>query len=104
VAAPAPASVVDPYATPKPAPFSRTLPSNIPAVVEGRTRQQVENSVNLVTSAQAFRYLPSVTIRERFPGDRPILTGRTVGTTGTAQSLVYADNILLSNLLGNGFA
>lgn len=97
-------AVVDPYATPKPAPFSRTLPSNIPAVVEGRTRRQVENSVNFVTSAQAFRYLPSVTIRERFAGDRPILTGRTVGTAATAQTLVYGDNILLSNLLGNGFA
>ena len=101
--APAPSPVVDRYATPKPAPFSQTLPANIPAVVEGRTRQQVENTVNTVTSAQAFKYMPSVTIRERFPGDRPILTGRTVGTAASAQTLVYGDNILLSNLLGNGF-
>jgi iron complex outermembrane receptor protein len=104
VAAPAATTFVDRYATPTPAPFSRTLPSNLPAVVEGRTRQQVDNTVNYVTSAQAFKYLPSVTIRERFPGDRPILSGRTVGTAGTAQTLVYSDNILLSNLLGNGFA
>ena len=95
---------LDRYATPKPAPFSTTFPSNIPAVVEGRTRQQVDNTVNYVTSAQAFKYMPSVTIRERFPGDRPILSARTTGTAGTAQTLVYADNILLSNLLGNGFA
>ena len=94
----------DRYMEPAPAPFSRTFPTNIPAVVEGRTRQQVDNTVNYVTSAQAFKYMPSVTIRERFPGDRPILSARTTGTADTAKNLVYGDNILLSNLLGNGFA
>ena len=102
--APQVSMLTDRYMEPKPAPFSGTLPANLPAVVEGRSRQQVDNTVNYVTSAQAFKYLPSVTIRERFPGDRPILSARTTGTADGAKNLVYSDNILLSNLLGNGFA
>jgi iron complex outermembrane receptor protein len=92
------------YAEPKPAPFSRTLPKNIPAVVESRTRQEIFKTTNIVTSADAFRYLPSIWVRERYPGDRnAAVSGRTTGTIETAKTLVYADNVLLSNLLGNSF-
>ncbi|MGD9656474.1 MAG: TonB-dependent receptor plug domain-containing protein, partial [Methylocystis sp.] len=94
----------DRYAEPKPAPFSRTLPKNIPAVVESRTRQEIFKTTNIVTSADAFRYLPSIWVRERYPGDRnAAVSGRTTGTIETAKTLVYADNVLLSNLLGNSF-
>jgi len=107
VAAPAPAApgpAVDRYAEPKPAPFSRTLPANIPAVVESRTRQQIEKTTNVLTSADAFRYMPSILIRERYVGDRnAIVSTRTSGTIQSALSVVYADNVLLSNFLGNSF-
>jgi iron complex outermembrane receptor protein len=94
----------DRYAEPKPAPFSRTLPANIPAVVESRTRQEIAKTTNIMTSADAFRYMPSIWVRERFPGDRnAAVSGRTTGTIETAKTLVYADNVLLSNLLGNSF-
>jgi iron complex outermembrane recepter protein len=103
-AAPVAAVGADRYAEPKPAPFSRTIPANVPAVVESRTRQEIETSVNLLTSAEAFKYLPSLLIRERYIGDRnAIVSGRTTGTIESAKTLVYADNILLSNLLGNSF-
>ena len=47
-----------------------------------------------------LRYLPSVEVRERFIGDRNgIVSTRTTGTLESARSLVYADGILLSNLL-----
>ena len=96
--------VPDRYTEPKPAPFSRTLPANIPAVVESRTREEIFKTVNLMTSAEAFRYLPSVMIRERYIGDNnAIVTMRTNGTTESAQTLVYANGVLLSNLLGNNF-
>ncbi len=99
------APAADRYAEPKPAPFSRTLPANIPAVVELRTRQDIDKTVNVMTSADAFRYLPSIHVRERFIGDRnAIVSGRTTGTIQGAMTLVYADNVLLSNLLGNSFA
>jgi iron complex outermembrane receptor protein len=101
--APGPAGP-DRYAEPNPAPFSRTLPKNIPAVVESRTRQEIFKTTNIVTSADAFRYLPSIWVRERYPGDRnAAVSGRTTGTIETAKTLVYADNVLLSNLLGNSF-
>lgn len=105
-AAPGPSSgpTTDRYAEPKPVPFSRTLPTNIPAVVESRTRQEIFKTTNIVTSADAFRYLPSIWVRERYPGDRnAAVSGRTTGTIETAKTLVYADNVLLSNLLGNSF-
>ena len=96
--------VADRYAEPKPAPFSRTLPTNIPAVIESRTRAQIEKTTNIMTSSDAFRYMPSISVRERYPGDRNApVSGRTTGTVESAKTLVYADNVLLSNLLGNGF-
>jgi iron complex outermembrane receptor protein len=106
-AAPVPGTgsgVADRYAEPKPAPFSRTLPTNIPAVIESRTRAQIEKTTNIMTSSDAFRYMPSISVRERYPGDRNApVSGRTTGTVESAKTLVYADNVLLSNLLGNGF-
>lgn len=100
----APTAGLDRYAEPKPAPFSRTIPQNVPAVVESRTRQEIEKTVNVMTSAEAFKYLPSLLIRERYIGDRnAIVSGRTTGTIESAKTLVYADNVLLSNLLGNSF-
>ncbi len=95
----------DRYSEPAPAPFSRTLPANIPAVVESRTRAEINNSVNFVTMADAFKYLPSLYVRERFPGDtNAIVSGRTTGLLESANTMLYADNILLSNYLGSGFA
>ena len=94
----------DRYAEPKPAPFSRTLPANIPAVVESRTRQEILKTTNILTSADAFRYMPSILVRERYIGDRnAIVSTRTSGTIQSALTLVYADTVLLSNLLGNSF-
>lgn len=44
-------------------------------------------------------------MRERYIGDRNgIIATRTIGTLSSAQSLLYADGVLLSNLLGNSFA
>lgn len=96
--------VVDRYAEPKPAPFSRGVPTNIPAVVASRTREDINKTVNVLTSAEVFRYLPSVMIRERYIGDNnAIVTLRTNGPTESANTLVYANGVLLSNLLGNSF-
>jgi iron complex outermembrane receptor protein len=43
-------------------------------------------------------------VRKRYIGDynHAILSSRASGTGNSARSLVYADGILLSNLLGNG--
>lgn len=81
------------------------LPANLPAVTEGMNAQQIEETVNAVTAAETVKYLPSIAVRERFVGDRnAIVATRTTGTLSSAQSLLYADNLMLSNLLGNSFA
>ena len=75
-----------------------------PATVETYNKQQIQDTVNATTSMQALKYLPSFQVRERYIGDRngPIAT-RTTGTLSSAQTMLYADGILLSNLLGNSF-
>ncbi|NWB93752.1 TonB-dependent receptor [Pseudomonas agarici] len=79
--------------------------ASAPAVVESRSAEQINDSVNLMTSAQALKYLPSIEVRERYIGDRnSIVATRTTGTVSSAQSLVYADDLLLSNLLGNSYS
>jgi iron complex outermembrane recepter protein len=73
-----------------------------PATVETYDRQQIQESVNAATPAQTMKYLPSIQVRERFIGDRNgIIATRTIGAISSAQSMLFADGILLSNLLGN---
>ena len=96
---------LDRYAQPAPAPFTRGVPANIPAVVESRTRTELNKTVNAVTSAELFKYLPSVMIRERYIGDNnAIVTMRTNGPTESANTIVYANGVLLSNFLGNSYS
>ena len=76
-----------------------------PATVETYDRQQIQDSVNAATPAQAMKYLPSIQVRERFIGDRNgIIATRTIGAISSAQSMLYADGILLSSLLGNSYS
>ena len=51
-----------------------------------------------------MKYFPSLLVRKRYIGDydHAVLATRASGTGNSARSLVYADGILLSNLLGNG--
>ncbi len=76
-----------------------------PATVETYDREQIQDSVNAATPAQAMKYLPSIQVRERFIGDRNgIIATRTIGAISSAQSMLYGDGILLSNLLGNSYS
>jgi iron complex outermembrane receptor protein len=95
----------DRYASAPPAPFQRSLPANIPAVIESKSRAEIETTVNMLTTAEAFKYMPSLYIRERYIGDQnAIIAGRVNGATESAQTMLYADGVLLSNYLGNSFA
>lgn len=78
------------------------VPDNLPATTEGVTAKQIAESINAVTSSETIKYMPSITIRERFIGDRnsAVATRTTAAYWGSAQSIVYADNLLLSNFLG----
>ena len=81
-----------------------TMPIEIPTTIESVTGAQVEKSINATDAEDALKYLPSLTVRKRYIGDydHAVLATRASGTGNSARSLVYADGILLSNLLGNG--
>ena len=76
-----------------------------PATVETYDKKQIEESINAATPAQTLKYLPSIQVRERSIGDRNgIIASRTIGAVSSAQSMLYMDGILLSNLLGNSYS
>jgi iron complex outermembrane receptor protein len=81
-----------------------SLPTQIPTTIEGITGDQVEDRINATDSEDALKYFPSLNVRKRYIGDydHAVLASRASGTGNSARSLVYADGILLSNLLGNG--
>lgn len=87
------------------APMIDSRITNHPATVETYTKEQIQDTVNATTSMQTLKYLPSFQVRERYIGDRngPIAT-RTTGTLSSAQTMLYADGVLLSNLLGNSYS
>src|SRR5262249_41995864 len=81
-----------------------SLPTQIPTTIEGTTAAEIEDRINATDSEDALKYFPSLLVRKRFVGDydHAVLATRASGTGNSARSLVYADGILLSNLLGNG--
>lgn len=81
-----------------------TLPIEIPTTTESITGRAVEERINATDSEDALKYFPSLLVRKRYIGDydHAVLSTRASGTGNSARSLVYADGILLSNLLGNG--
>ncbi|QDQ28628.1 TonB-dependent receptor [Chitinimonas arctica] len=81
-----------------------SLPTSLPSTIESVTARQLAESTNATDSEDALKYLPSLNVRKRFNGDydHAVLASRASGTGNSARSLVYADGILLSNLLGNG--
>jgi len=81
-----------------------SLPTQLPTTIESISGEQVEARINATDSEDALKYFPSLNVRKRYIGDydHAVLASRASGTGNSARSLVYADGILLSNLLGNG--
>ena len=78
------------------------VPAHLPNSVEGITAKQIGESINSVSSAGALQYLPSIHVRERFVGDvNGGLAMRMYGVNSSAETMVYADGLLLSNFLTN---
>lgn len=77
---------------------------NITTSTEAAGKALIE-STNIINTEDAVKYLPSIQVRKRFIGDRnSILSSRNAGTLDSARSLVYADNVLVSMLLGNSYS
>ncbi|WP_257387304.1 TonB-dependent receptor [Tahibacter caeni] len=81
-----------------------SLPTQIPTTMEGITGAEVVEKINATDSEDALKYFPSLLVRKRYIGDydHAVLATRASGTSNSARSMVFADGILLSNLLGNG--
>src|SRR3954447_22714921 len=63
---------------------------------------RLRETVNVRNTEDALRYFPSLFVRKRHIGDTqaPLAT-RTSGVGASARSLIYADGVLLSALIGN---
>jgi iron complex outermembrane recepter protein len=81
-----------------------SLPAHIPTTIESITAREITEKINAFDAEDALKYFPSLLVRKRYVGDydHAVLATRASGTGNSARSLVYADGILLSNLLGNG--
>ncbi|MCV2423045.1 TonB-dependent receptor [Paucibacter sp. DJ2R-2] len=81
-----------------------SLPSQIPTTMEGVSAVEIARTINATDAEDALKYLPSLLVRKRYIGDynHAVLSTRASGTGNSARSLVFADGIQLSNLLGNG--
>ncbi|CAB3796382.1 TonB-dependent receptor [Pararobbsia alpina] len=81
-----------------------TIDPDLPATVETVTPAQFQNW-NVVNSEDVLQYMPNLAVRKRFIGDlNSIIAVRGTSNTQSARGLVYADGLLLSNLLGNSFS
>jgi iron complex outermembrane receptor protein len=81
---------------------SREAAEKTPQTKESVDAAQLRATVNLRNTEDALRYFPSLLVRKRHVGDTqaPLAT-RTSGVGSSARSLVYADGVLLSALIGN---
>jgi iron complex outermembrane recepter protein len=81
-----------------------SLPTQIPTVFEGVNAEQIAKGINATDASDALKYLPSLNVRKRYIADfnHAVLASRASGTGNSARSMVFADGIALSNLLGNG--
>ena len=81
-------------------PISRRL--QLPQTSASATREQIDETVNLVDPEDAIKYFPSLFVRKRNNGDtQPVIETRTWGVNSSARTLVYADDVLISALIAN---
>ena len=74
----------------------------LPVSTHSTDAAHVHETVNIVDPEDAVKYFPSLFVRKRNNGDpQSVLATRTWGLNSSARSLVYADDILLSALIGN---
>ena len=67
----------------------------VPAATEGRDREKISETTNVMNTEDAFKYLPNVLVRKRFIGDTDApIASRTTGINASARSLVYADGFV----------
>lgn len=76
------------------------LDLDVPAPIASKTFEDLR-AQNLINPEDALRYVPNLTIRKRYIGDRnALIGGRSFSTLQAPRGLVLMDGYLLSNFLG----
>jgi iron complex outermembrane receptor protein len=66
------------------------------------TARRIEQTINLKDAEDGVKYMPSLFVRKRNDGDnQAVLATRTWGLNSSARTLIYADDLLISALIGN---
>jgi len=66
------------------------------------TAQKVQETVNLVDTEDAVKYLPSLFLRKRNNGDtQAVMATRVWGLSSSARSLIFADGVPITALIAN---
>lgn len=87
-----------------PAPQRGSMAADTPGVVQRVTQDQID-AINVTTTEDVVKYQPNLMVRKRFIGDRnSVFAGRDFNELQSARGLVYADGLLLSNLLGSSYS
>ena len=81
-----------------------SLPAAATTNVNMRTTRKQLARQNVAGTADVLRYFPNLQVRQRYIGDpNAIVSGRASGTLQSARALVYADGLLLSDFMTNGW-
>ncbi len=73
-----------------------------PTTIVSRTAEEIAVTTSVINAEDSLRYFPSILVRKRHVGDTQApITTRTSGVGASARSLIYADGVLLSALIGN---
>lgn len=79
---------------------SAALDPNLPSNTASKTAHDLETQ-NIFNAEDAFRYMPSTTVRKRYFGDRNAnIGGRSFGVLEPGRALVYLDGYMISQFLG----
>ncbi len=74
-----------------------TLPATI-----GIGAKKIEQTVNIIDTEDAVKYMPSLFVRKRNYGDtQATLASRVWGTSSSARSLIFADDVPITALIAN---
>jgi iron complex outermembrane recepter protein len=74
----------------------------LPQTSSSITARQIDETINTKDSEDAVKYMPSLFVRKRNDGDnQAVLATRTWGLNSSARTLIYADDLLISALIGN---
>lgn len=66
------------------------------------TAMKVEETVNIIDTHDAVKYLPTIFMRKRNNGDTQVTFGTRVwGTSSSARTLIFADGVPLNSLVAN---